>query len=467
MTALKTFRMKYGRLLSATAISLFILTGVSLILRFNDSEEFFNPLEIDDFVFDSDLLGVAMQQLFVPLTGLLILSLTPFFQNVIISKQPSKKDRSRLFGTLLLILIINLLATVWLNEDIDLGLTNGLLIVLVAAILGGWHIGLLFSLTATIFFIINHFILDQGIESLDHILIVINLAFSDLSVLVMIVSSVLIGVWSKISPQDLLIPNRLFLLGFLIEWISAWFFLLAYGDVDVLIEGLPGALLIGLALLLFGLLIQQVHGRETERRLTIAQTAQTQAELKALRAQINPHFLFNALSTIRYHARTKPETAYDLLDNLSDVFHSVLRSDATITLDEELDTVKAYLAIEKARLGERLSINWQIDSMINRELPIPTLSIQPLVENAIVHGIAPNAQGGTLTISARQEVGYAQISIKDDGCGFKPHAPEVTGHGIGLTNILQRMEAIYGAQYVPMIQSSPGKGTTITLKIPV
>lgn len=466
MTALTTWRGKYGRLLALAFITFIILLGIAFMLRMMDHAEPLELIELDEFGVDAELLGIAMQQLFVPLTGLLLLSLTPFFRSAISPQTQTKREQFWLNSFLITILLINLIATVWLSEDIDFGLTNGLLIVLVSAILGGWRMGLRFGLITVLFFMINHFTLDQGIESGEQVISVLATVLLDLSVIILLFSGVLVGFWKETDSNSLLLPSRLFLLGFLIEWSSAWLFFVAFGTAEFLVEELPGAILNGLALFLFGLLIQQAQGRETEIQLANAENAQTQAELRALRAQINPHFLFNALSTIRYHARTAPDTAYDLLDDLSDVFHSVLRSEATVTLEAELETVKAYLAIEKARLGDRLTVNWQIHDCVNQAVHLPTLIVQPIAENAIVHGIAPKATGGTLTITATQQNGYTQIEVTDDGCGFDPQHNQPKGHGIGLNNIEQRMTAIYGASYKPVIQSQPEKGTTVTLKIP-
>jgi len=219
----------------------------------------------------------------------------------------------------------------------------------------------------------------------------------------------------------------------------------------------PAALITGVALMILGLLVRQAQGRAAEKRLVLTEHARTQAELKALRAQINPHFLFNALSTIRYHARTNPDIAYDLLDDLSDIFHSALRSDPFVSLENELETAKSYLAIEQARLRERLTVVWQIDTAVDYQHPVPALIVQPLVENAVVHGIAPQSEGGSITIEVQNDIEFCLIQIKDDGAGFDIENPQTKGNGIGLSNIKERLISLYGPEFAPQIESRAGQ----------
>lgn len=197
------------------------------------------------------------------------------------------------------------------------------------------------------------------------------------------------------------------------------------------------------------------------------------AELKALRAQINPHFLFNALNTIVSLCRTNPESARNLLIDLSEFFRRSLKSGRDfVTLREELELVDSYLALEKARFGRRLTIVKDIDhDVVNTQLPAFTL--QPLVENAIKHGLLAKSQGGTVIIGAYKSGDYVYISINDDGDGISAATIDHVltpgfgkGAGIGLSNVNERLKAIYGPKHALSIDSLEGKGTTIKLYVP-
>ncbi len=209
---------------------------------------------------------------------------------------------------------------------------------------------------------------------------------------------------------------------------------------------------------------------------TLQQKAElaTVAELNALRAQINPHFLFNALNTIVSLCRTDSEQARNLIIELSDFFRRSLKSSRDfITLQEEIQQVDSYLTLEKARFGDRLSIIKNIDESAEN-VSIPSFTLQPLVENAVKHGLLSRANGGTVTISAKKEGAVIEIQIQDDGqgiscedmkqifdCGFGK------GAGVGLTNVNERLKNIYGPQYALRLESTEGKGTIVYITIPL
>jgi two-component system sensor histidine kinase LytS len=196
----------------------------------------------------------------------------------------------------------------------------------------------------------------------------------------------------------------------------------------------------------------------------------SRAELKALYAQINPHFLFNTLNTITSLIRTKPDLARELLLKLGAMFrHTLHKTGRNITLKEELSQVRAYLTIEQARHGEKLVIQEMISEEVEKYL-IPTLTIQPLVENAIKHGLQPKENGGCIIISAKEDGQDIVITIRDDGvgmdvkgrCPLAAPAPEC----IGLSNVHERLRGQYGIGYGLSLLSAPGSGTTVTLRIP-
>ena len=194
------------------------------------------------------------------------------------------------------------------------------------------------------------------------------------------------------------------------------------------------------------------------------------AELKALYAQINPHFLFNTLNTITSLVRTKPDLARELLIKLGAMFRYTLhKTGRTITLNEELEQVRAYLTIEQARHGEKLIIEEDISSLLGKYL-IPSLTIQPLVENAIKHGLQPKEHGGRIVIQAMEVDQDIIINIIDDGVGMdvQQRCPLTvpTPECIGLSNVHERLRGQYGANYGLLVSSRLGHGTTVALRIP-
>ncbi len=197
----------------------------------------------------------------------------------------------------------------------------------------------------------------------------------------------------------------------------------------------------------------------------------TEAELRALRAQINPHFLFNALTTIGYLIQTSPERAMETLMRLTSLLRGVLlRSDGEfVTLGQEIELIESYLDIERARFEERLSVKIDVPQGL-RQTRIPALLIQPLVENAIKHGISPRRAGGEVVIQAWLSAGKdaLQIQVRDNGNGIG-EAELANGRklGIGLQNVEQRIKRHYGTAGSFSISSAPDEGTTVELFLPL
>jgi two-component system sensor histidine kinase LytS len=197
----------------------------------------------------------------------------------------------------------------------------------------------------------------------------------------------------------------------------------------------------------------------------------SKAEFKALQAQINPHFLFNALNTIVSYCRISPEIARKLLIDLGDIFRSNLsHCGEDIDLYTEIKNIKSYLNIEKARFGSRLNVVFEIEEGLS--CIIPPLLLQPLVENAIKHGLSPKEEGGTIVIGARECPQGTYIFVKDNGVGFDPNIlamdEETEGFQkrIGLRNINRRLKNLYGCDHGLRIESKPGKGTQVSMIIP-
>jgi LytS/YehU family sensor histidine kinase len=193
----------------------------------------------------------------------------------------------------------------------------------------------------------------------------------------------------------------------------------------------------------------------------------TEAELRALRAQMNPHFLFNALTTIGYLIQTAPSRALETLMRLTALLRSVLRSEGeSTTLGRELELVEAYLDIERARFEQRLRVCVDVPAAL-RSLRVPPLLLQPVVENAVKHGIAPQRSGGDVTVTARLDAHALVLIVRDTGAGASADQVRSGRHaGVGLSNIERRLTCEYGSTAALSIESEPGMGTTVEIRLP-
>jgi two-component system LytT family sensor kinase len=203
------------------------------------------------------------------------------------------------------------------------------------------------------------------------------------------------------------------------------------------------------------------HRLQEQEKLLLA------AKLEALSNQINPHFLFNTLTSISSLIRTQPETARVLITKLSGLLRRLLRAtDHFVTLREELEAIDEYLHIEVVRFGPQLKVIKQIHPA-TLDVIVPSLILQPLVENSIKHGLSPKVGGGRITISSRLHEGRAIIEVVDDGMGISDERLEhALGRGIGLSNVNERLRTIYGAQCQLRLKSAPGQGMAVSFEIP-
>jgi two-component system LytT family sensor kinase len=199
----------------------------------------------------------------------------------------------------------------------------------------------------------------------------------------------------------------------------------------------------------------------------------TEAELRTLRAQVNPHFLFNALTTIGYLIQTAPPRALDTLLRLTALLRAVLRSEGEFTtLGREVQVVAAYLDIERARFEQRLRFTIEIPPALST-LRVPPLVLQPIVENAVKHGISKQRLGGDLTVTARieRESGVTPqlvLTVTDTGAGASPEALERgRAVGVGLRNVERRLACQYGDAAAVSIRSAVNVGTTVEIRLPV
>ena len=193
----------------------------------------------------------------------------------------------------------------------------------------------------------------------------------------------------------------------------------------------------------------------------------TEAELKALRTQVDPHFLFNTLNTIADLIRTNPEAAERMTERLAECFRYALakHSRDLSTLDEELDFARHYLEIERVRFGDRLRVQLSRGDATGTEA-VPSLLLQPLLENAVRHGLASVREGGCVTVQAHRDGERLHLSVEDDGVGLRPGFADHAG--IGLRNVQERLRTLYAQAAQFLIGARPdGRGTTVTIVIPL
>ena len=203
------------------------------------------------------------------------------------------------------------------------------------------------------------------------------------------------------------------------------------------------------------------HRLQEQEKLLLA------AKIEALKSQINPHFLFNTLASISSLIRSEPETARTLIIKLSGMLRRLMRSHQHfITLREELESIDEYLDIEVARFGPKLQIRKDIGpDTIN--VVVPSMILQPLVENSIKHGFSRKVGPGLIVIRSRCQQGRVSIEIEDDGMGFLvDHLDAPMVSGIGLANVRERLRVIYGATYHLTLTSEPGRGTIARIEVP-
>src|SRR5439155_14451158 len=203
------------------------------------------------------------------------------------------------------------------------------------------------------------------------------------------------------------------------------------------------------------------HRLQEQEKLLLA------AKIEALANQINPHFLFNTLTSISSLIRTQPETARMLISKLSGLLRRLLRAtDHFVTLREELESIDEYLDIEVIRFGPQLKVTKHI-SPDTLNVIVPSMILQPLVENSIKHGLSRKVGEGRITIRSVLSNGRAIIEVADDGLGMSEERLEhAVGDGIGLSNVNERLRTIYGANYQLKLRSVPGEGTCASVEIP-
>ena len=212
-----------------------------------------------------------------------------------------------------------------------------------------------------------------------------------------------------------------------------------------------------------------------ERKLEEQGRLLMEARLDALQRQINPHFLFNTLNSITSLVRSEPELAREMIVKLASILRMLLKErEAFVPLREELEFTDDYLGIEVVRFGHKLRVVKEIaDDTL--EIVVPSMLLQPLIENSIKHGLEPRIGGGTVTLRSRIVAEKLLVEVEDDGVGMAPERNDPSpgsglvrpGTGIGMKNVRERMEVLYGPAATVEIVSRPGRGTKVTLLMPI
>ncbi len=463
-----------------------------------------SPDEVAGFRVNPYWIGFAFQLTVVPVTLLYLFSNLPPFRRVV-GRQPDRRD--------LLWLVLGLVVIQAMVEGYGLWLSRLIgeppprrftsLVAVVGGLVGGWKMGLGLGLATMLLRGSRDLILVLAPEVLLSLRTYGPAALLQMpwttwlpcfygtmwgwsAVWVGVVS----GLWSDLLQGRRFASPTALALGVGIELGLGLFRVLA-GDSTALIPMLlvPNVVMSGVGMVVIALGVRTVQANAARRQAAAAELARTHAELRALRAQINPHFLFNALNTIRYFVRTDPETARRLLLSLSEIFQRALRSGEFVPLRDELSYVEAYLSLEKARLGDRLRVVWSVQGEEGDphdapllDLSVPTLILQPVVENAVIHGVARKPEGGTVRIAIERKGDDLVLQVEDDGpgipadrlatildpAGTEDGSDPAAGSGsIGLRNIDRRLQTLYGEGYRLRIASEAGHGTRVWIRIPI
>ncbi len=250
----------------------------------------------------------------------------------------------------------------------------------------------------------------------------------------------------------------------------------AQGDVFDLTRPLPGepsphplaiAAVYLATLLSVAIPLKIWNSARNEKKLEEQGRLLVEARLAALTSQINPHFLFNTLNSVSSLIRTNPNEARVMVVRLSKVLRRLLRKHENFsTLRDELSFIEDYLSIEVVRFGDKLRFEKDVaDDTL--DMLVPSMLLQPLVENSIKHGLSSKVEGGTIRIETRRHDSKLHLLVEDDGVGI-PEAKlsSVLDHGIGVSNVNERLKVLFGNQYRMWIDSQPGRGTRIQIDVP-
>jgi two-component system LytT family sensor kinase len=207
----------------------------------------------------------------------------------------------------------------------------------------------------------------------------------------------------------------------------------------------------------------------TERQLETQRARLVEAQLAALTNQINPHFLFNTLNSISTLVRLDPDKARSMIGKLSKILRRLLRKTENLSaLRDEIAFIEDYLSIEMIRFGDKLRFDKQVEAGTLDEL-VPSMILQPIIENSIKHGLANKIEGGTIRLRTWSEDGRLCISIEDDGSGMEQARLDrlFAGGGVGVANVNERLRVLFGPGYRMQVDSKPGVGTRTRIELPL
>jgi two-component system LytT family sensor kinase len=209
------------------------------------------------------------------------------------------------------------------------------------------------------------------------------------------------------------------------------------------------------------------NNARNETKLVEQEQLLMQARLAALSSQINPHFLFNTLNSVSSLIRTNPDQARAMVYRLSNILRRLLRKHENLSpLRDELSFIDDYLAIEMVRFGDKLCFEKEV-SPETLDLLVPSMLLQPLVENSIRHGLSGKLEGGVIRLRCKAEGGRIRLTVEDDGVGIPPSKlATLLEQGIGISNVNERLKVLFGNDYRLHIDSKPGVGTRIELEFP-
>jgi hypothetical protein len=522
------------RFLAPIVLAGALLLGWAFLIRANNDYPPLDWAALGSLAFDPWVVGKAAQEMLLPVALLFLFSRWSLFRRCISGDPAAEGLRGRLLLVLLGGQLLYGLYQFGLIRSTESAVSLGLVIAVAGGVLGGWPVGLGVGAAALATNAALSYFPWPDVEPIDWDTFVSWYVLFNMDALVALWAGVVAGLaspWLRRPPRFALRKLLPVVLG--IDLFAALcLFVASDSDTWVIERLLPNLAVAALATVALYLMARDVlddanrRQAETaqldlaEANLALAQTklALAQAELRALQAQINPHFLFNSLNTIRYFIRTDPAQARDLLTSLSELFQRALRAGEFVSLREEISHVEAYLSLEQARLDERLQVIWTNLARGALEAPVPTLVLQPLVENAVIHGISPKPQGGVLHIVINQLGGDLMIQVDDNGMGFDardwrtaaptsaartaPNAAAPASHAgqdaaqvlmagmhtweapvqrqqpaeavvpsvrasIGLRNVDERLRMLYGEEYGLHVESAPGKGTRVVLRVPL
>ena len=285
--------------------------------------------------------------------------------------------------------------------------------------------------------------------------------------------------WRSERIGGFLLLHGLLAVVFSLLWLGAMYGRLAFaGGLDLVrhVAGEEGGWNVIVGVWIYGLLAGGSYAVRAERRAGMeaqaaarAEADRARAELRALRSRLEPHFLFNTLHTIRALVRSDPARAADAIETLGGLLRYVLdldgRESERVPVREELEFTRAYLDLERTRLGDRLRVEESIDEAALDAL-VPALTLQPLVENAVRHGIGPRAAGGTIRIAVEADGDALRITVADDGPGADPDG-DFDGPGMGLRTVRQRLASRYDGRSEVEVRTAPGEGFRVELRLPL